>query len=176
MKFIETQLKGAYIIEIEKNTDSRGFFARSWDVNEFKKNNLNEKIVQCNISFNKKIGTLRGMHFQKEPYQESKLVRCTKGKIYDVIIDLRSKSNTYKKWIGVELSENNYKMLYVPQGFAHGFQTLEDNSEIFYQMSEFYKPEQSAGIRWDDKNFDIKWPIIPPIISDKDLSYSPFMD
>ena len=176
MKFIKTELEDAFIIEIEKINDQRGFFSRSWDTNIFKKNNLNGKIVQCNISFNKKKGTLRGMHFQKEPYQESKLVRCTKGKIFDVIIDLRPKSKTYKKWVGVELSENNHKMFYVPEGFAHGFQTLEENSEVFYQMSEFYKPEYSTGVRWDDNTFDIKWPIVPPIISDKDLLYKPFMD
>jgi dTDP-4-dehydrorhamnose 3,5-epimerase len=176
MKFFETKLKDAYIIEVEKNIDERGFFARSWDINEFKKNKINEKIVQCNISFNKKIGTLRGMHFQKKPYQESKLVRCTKGKIYDVIIDLRKESDTFKKWTSIELSENNFKMLYVPKGFAHGFQTLEDNTEVFYQMSEFYKPKYSSGYRWDDNIFKIKWPITPPIISDKDLLYKPFIN
>ena len=176
MKFIKTELEDAFIIEIEKINDQRGFFSRSWDANIFKKNNLNGKIVQCNISFNKKKGTLRGMHFQKSPYSETKLIRCTKGKIFDVIIDLRSKSKTYKKWVGVELSENNHKMFYVPEGFAHGFQTLEENSEVFYQMSEFYKSEYSTGVKWDDDTFKINWPIIPAIISEKDSSYKPFMD
>jgi len=176
MKFIKTKFKDAFIIEIDKINDSRGFFSRSWDTNIFKENNLNEKIVQCNISFNKKKGTLRGMHFQKFPHNEVKLIRCTKGKIFDVIIDLREKSKTYKKWNSVELSENNYKMLYVPEGFAHGFQTLEENTEVFYQMSEFYEPESSTGIRWDDNIFKINWPIVPPIISKKDLSYKLFMD
>lgn len=176
MKFIKTKLKDVFIIEIEKIFDSRGFFSRSWDTSIFKENNLNEKIVQCNISFNTKKGTLRGMHFQKSPYSESKLIRCTKGKIFDVIIDLRPESESYKKWISVELSENNYKILYVPEGFAHGFQTLEENSEVFYQMSEFYNPKYSDGVRWDDEKFNINWPITPPIISEKDLSYSPFMN
>lgn len=176
MKFIKTDLKDAYVIEIEKIYDSRGFFARSWDTDIFIKKNLNEKIVQCNISFNKKKGTLRGMHFQKPPHSETKLIRCTKGKIFDVIIDLRPKSDTYKKWTSVELSENNYKILYVPDGFAHGFQTLKENCEVFYQMSELYNPEHSTGVKWNDESFKINWPINPPIISEKDLSYEQYID
>ena len=171
MKFFETELKCSYIIELEKLEDERGFFSRSWDRNEFKEQGLNHNLVQCNISFSKKRGTLRGMHFQKKPFEETKLVRCTRGKIFDVIIDLRAESNTYKKWIGVELKSDDFKMLYIPEGFAHGFQTLEDNTEVFYQVSNWFSPEHERGIRWDDKELDIKWPINNPIISKKDLSY-----
>ena len=171
MKFFETELKCSYIIELEKLEDERGFFSRSWDRNEFKEQGLNHNLVQCNISFSKKRGTLRGMHFQKKPFEETKLVRCTRGKIFDVIIDLRAESNTYKKWIGVELKSDDFKMLYIPEGFAHGFQTLEDNTEVFYQVSNWFSPEHERGIRWDDKELNIKWPIDNPIISKKDLSY-----
>lgn len=174
MIFIETKLKGSFTIEIEKLEDERGFFARTWDRKIFEEKVSNPNLAQCNISFNKLKGTLRGMHYQKEPYQEAKLVRCTKGRIYDVVIDLRPKSQTFKEWFGVELSEDNHAMHYVPEGFAHGFQTLEDNSEVFYQISEFYKPEYSAGIRWDDKAFQITWPLKPTQISKRDLSYEQF--
>ena len=171
MKLFETELKCSYIIELEKLEDERGFFSRSWDRNEFKEQGLNHNLVQCNISFSKKRGTLRGMHFQKKPFEETKRVRCTRGKIFDVIIDLRAESNTYKKWIGMELKSDDFKMLYIPEGFAHGFQTLEDNTEVFYQVSNWFSPEHERGIRWDDKELDIKWPIDNPIISKKDLSY-----
>jgi len=174
MIFTETELTGAYIIEIEKLEDERGFFARAWDKNIFKKNGLNPDLVQCDISFNKIKGTLRGMHYQIQPYEESKLVRCTRGMIFDVIIDLRKSSKTFKKWVSFKLSNDNYKMLYIPEGFAHGFQTLEDNTEIFYQMSQFYNPDYSKGILWNDPYFKIKWPIENPIISKKDLSYDKF--
>ena len=147
MKFIETKLAGAYIIELDLIKDTRGFFARSWCQEEFAKHGLNPNLVQCNISFNHQKGTLRGMHYQIKPHEEAKLVRCTQGKIYDVIIDLRTNSTTYKQWFGVELSAANRKMLYIPEGFAHGFQTLEDHSEVFYQMSNFYHPESARGIR-----------------------------
>lgn len=159
MLFTETALKGAYIVELEKKEDHRGFFARSWDTNEFAKHNLNSKLVQCNISFSKKCGTLRGMHYQTKPFEESKLIRCTKGKIFDVIIDLRPSSKTFKKWFGIELTDENYKMLFVPVGFAHGFQSLTDNAEIIYQVSEFYTPNSELGIHWNDPTFNIKWPI-----------------
>jgi len=174
MKFIETQLKDAYIIEIEPIEDERGFFARSWCQNEFVKHNLNPNLVQCNISFNHKQGTLRGMHYQEKPHEEAKLIRCTKGAIYDVIIDLRQQSLTFKQWIAVELTADNHKMLYVPEGMAHGFQTLCDNTEVFYQMSEFYHPECARGIRWDDKTFDITWPKIPFCLSERDANYQDF--
>ncbi len=174
MKFSETKLLGAYIIEIEKIEDERGFFARIFDKEEFSKYDLNTDMVQFSISQNLKKGTIRGMHYQTKPYEESKLVRCLKGKIFDIIIDLRPNSKTYKKWFSLELSANNYKMLYIPKGFAHGFQTLEDNSEVFYQISQFYHPEYSKGIKWNDKEFGIKWPLKNSSISEKDLSYAPF--
>lgn len=174
MIFKETKLSGAFVIELEKIVDDRGFFARTWDNKEFEEHDLNTKLVQCNISFNKKKGTLRGMHYQIPPYEEAKLVCCIKGKIYDVIIDLRPHSKTYKNWLAVELAVDNNKMIFVPEGFAHGFQTLEDNTKVFYQMSQFYNQESSRGIRWNDESFDIKWPIKPSIISEKDLSYEPY--
>jgi len=174
MIFTETSLNNAYVVELEKREDHRGFFARTWDKNEFQKHNLNSNLVQCNISFSKKRGTLRGMHYQQKPFEESKLIRCTKGKIFDVIIDLRKSSSTFKKWFGIELTEENYKMLYVPEGFAHGFQSLEDNSEIIYQVSEFYTPNSELGIHWNDPTFNIDWPIQEKIITDKDNSWKFF--
>jgi dTDP-4-dehydrorhamnose 3,5-epimerase len=171
MIFTETNLNGAFIIELEKIEDERGFFARSWDKKEFEKYGLNPNLMQCNISFNTKRGTLRGMHFQDSPYEDAKLVRCTKGKIFDVIVDLREYSPTKNNWIGVELTELNHKMLYVPEGFAHGFQTLEENSEVFYQMSQEYMPEYARGKLWNDPIFNISWPIKSPIISDKDRQW-----
>jgi len=171
MKFEKINLDGAYIIEIEKNEDNRGFFARTFDKNSFLKLNLEIELLQCNVSFNKKAGTLRGMHYQKHPHEEVKIVRCTKGKIYDVIIDVRTDSDSYKKWFGIELSYQNHKMMYVPKGFAHGFLTLEDNSEVFYQMSDCHVPESAMGIRWNDESIGIKWPSSPSVISDRDNSY-----
>jgi len=176
MIFNKTDFKGVFIIEIEKQTDERGFFARTWDMKKFEENDLNSKLVQCNVSFNKEKGILRGMHYQIAPYEEAKLIRCTRGKIFDVIIDLRPESNTFKQWFGVEISDENYKMLYVPEGFAHGFQTLEDNTEVFYQMSETFMPDYARGIRYNDSIFDIKWPITPPIISEKDRIYPSFKE
>lgn len=170
MIFTESKLKGAFIIEPEKIEDERGFFARTWDKEKFVERGLNPKLAQCNISFNKKKGTLRGMHYQVAPYEEAKLVRCTKGKIFDVIIDLRPNSKTYKEWEGIELGSENYKMLYVPEGFAHGFQTLEDNTEVFYQMSEFYIPSHARTIKWDDKEYQIKWPLKPTVLSKNDCT------
>jgi dTDP-4-dehydrorhamnose 3,5-epimerase len=174
--FTETKLKGAFIIEPEKHEDDRGFFARSWCQKEFQAHNLNPRIVQCNISFNKIKGTLRGMHYQAGPFAEAKLVRCTAGALYDVIIDLRPDSPTYKQHIGEVLSAANYKMFYVPEGFAHGFQTLEDNTEILYQMSEFYSPQHARGVRYNDPAFGIKWMIADPVIVDRDLNYPDFTD
>ena len=170
MIFTETILKGAFFLEVKKLEDERGFFGRSWCVNEMKEHGLNTNICQANISFNKSKGTLRGMHYQTAPYQEAKLVRCSRGSIYDVIIDLRKNSPTFKQWIGVELSQENYKMLYVPENFAHGFITLEDNCEINYLMSELYVPGAGATIRWNDPMFNINWPIEPTIMSEKDKS------
>jgi len=174
MKFSKTNLKGVVIIDLEKKEDERGFFARIWDVNKFKDYGLNNLIVQCNISFTKKRGSIRGMHYQLAPYEEAKLIRCTKGRIFDVAIDLRKDSETYKKWFSVELTEDNYKMFYIPEGFAHGFQTLEDNCEVFYQVSQHYIPAAEKGIRWDDPFFKIKWPLEPTIISEKDISWKLF--
>ena len=175
MIFSETKLKGAFIIEIEKREDARGFFARSWCQNEFKTHGLTTEFVQANVSYNKKKGTMRGLHYQKSPYEESKLVRCTRGAIYDVIVDLRPNSPTYKDWIGVELTADNYKMLYVPEGFAHSFQTLMDNTEVTYQVSAFYNPASEGGLRWNDPAFGIKWPTKVEIISDKDRTWPDFV-
>jgi dTDP-4-dehydrorhamnose 3,5-epimerase len=176
MIFQETKIKGAFLIEIEPVKDERGFFARSWCREEFKSRGLNSGLVQCSISFNRKKGTLRGMHYQTAPFEEAKVVRCTSGAIYDVIIDLRPWSPTYKQWLAVELSADNRKMLYIPEGFAHGFQTVADNTEVFYQMSEFYHPECARGIRWDDPVFGIRWPETEErIISPKDQNYPGYL-
>jgi dTDP-4-dehydrorhamnose 3,5-epimerase len=169
--FKETQLKDAYIIEFDRIEDERGFFARSWCVREFEEHGLNPNLVQCNVSFNKKNGTLRGMHYQAPPHEEAKLVRCTKGALYDVIIDLRPDSRTCRQWLGVELTAENRRALYIPEGFAHGFQTLEDDTEVLYQMSEFYHSESARGVRYDDPAFGIDWPVRNPILSPKDSVY-----
>ena len=176
MIFTETNLKGAYIIELEKKGDERGFFARSFDSEIFKKNGLNPNVHQCNISYSKTKGTLRGLHFQLPPYQEAKFLRCVRGKIYDVIVDLRSKSETYKQWIGVELSSDNYKMLYAPEGFAASFQTLTDDVELVYQVSQAYTPEYERGLRWNDPAFNIEWPLELTVMSEKDKSWPLFKD
>jgi dTDP-4-dehydrorhamnose 3,5-epimerase len=172
MIFAETKLKGAYLIDLDKHEDERGFFARSWSSDEFEKHGLNPRLVQCNISFNKKVGTVRGLHYQSSPYQEAKLVRCTMGSLYDVIVDLRSDSSTFKRWFSVELTAQNRRALYVPEGVAHGFQTLVDNTEVFYQMSEFFHPECARGLRWDDPALGIVWPVEEKIISTRDLSFA----
>lgn len=174
MIFTETKLKGAFIIDIEPQEDERGFFARSWCEKEFKQHGLNPRLVQCNISFNKKRGTLRGMHYQVAPFAEAKIVRCTMGAVYDVIIDLRPDSSTFKQWISVELTAENRRALYVPEDFAHGFQTLTDNVEVFYQMSEFYHPECARAVRWDDPAFGVEWLSAPRIISHQDSEYADF--
>ncbi|HAF13528.1 MAG TPA: dTDP-4-dehydrorhamnose 3,5-epimerase [Blastocatellia bacterium] len=175
MIFKETKLRGAYIIEPELIQDERGFFARTWSQEEFASRGLNSKLVQCNSSFNKQRGTLRGMHYQIPPHEEAKLVRCTAGAIYDVIVDLRVDSPTWLKWIGVELIASTPLMVYIPEGFAHGFQTLEDDTEVFYQVSEYYHPELARGVRWDDPAFSINWPLSISVISERDRSY-PFLD
>ncbi|MHC4083600.1 MAG: dTDP-4-dehydrorhamnose 3,5-epimerase [Planctomycetota bacterium] len=174
MLFKKTGLRDSYIIDLELMEDERGFFARSFCQQEFEKRGLNPHIVQCNLSYNKKRGTLRGMHYQAAPHKEAKLVSCVQGSIYDVIIDLRHDSPTYCKWIAVELSVKNYKMLYIPEGFAHGFQTLEDDTMVFYQMSEFYHPECSRGIWWNDPFFQIKWPVRDITVSTRDNNYPRF--
>ncbi len=169
MIFTETKIKGAFVIEPSKLKDSRGFFSRMWCKKEFETRGLVSNFVQFNMSFNNKMGTLRGLHYQITPYKEVKVVRCTKGAIYDVIVDIRSESPTFKQWFGIELRNDSYKMVYVPEGVAHGFQTLEDDSEIFYQVSQFHSPEHERGLRWDDKMFSVEWPETGKrIISDKD--------
>lgn len=171
MIFEKTKLRDAYLIEIEKRSDQRGFFARMWCRKEFEEHGLASQVVQTNISYNVKKGTIRGMHFQIDPYQETKLVRCTRGAIYDVIIDLRRDSPTYGEWTGVELSADNYRMLYVPKNFAHGYQTLADDTEVAYQVTEFYTPGAERGLRHDDPVFGIVWPLPVSFISDKDRSW-----
>jgi len=172
--FIATALKGAFIIEPERREDTRGFFARTWCQQEAAAHGLNPCVVQCNVSFNKKKGTLRGMHYQAAPCAEEKLVRCTMGSIYDVIIDIRPESPTFKQHLSIVLTAQNRSILYVPKGFAHGFQTLEDNTEVFYQMSEFYAPEYARGIRWNDAAFGIQWPDDERIIVERDQTYPDF--
>ena len=174
MKFTETRLKGAYIVQPELMADERGFFARTWCVREFESCGLETRLVQCNISYNKRKGTLRGMHYQVPPFEEDKLVRCTRGAIHDVIIDLRRDSETFGIYNGVTLTEENRTMLHIPKGFAHGFLTLEDDTEVHYQMSEFYAPECSRGIRWNDPFLRIEWPGEVQVISEKDRTYPDF--
>ena len=174
MIFTETPLSRAFVIDLERNEDERGFFARTWDQDVFEQEGLNPALMQCNISFNKKIGTLRGMHFQAVPYQEVKLVRCTMGAIFDVIIDLHLDSPTFRHWFGLELSAENRRMLYIPEDFAHGFLTLKADTEVFYQMSARYLPECACGVRWDDPAFGIVWPAGDKVISDRDQSFPNF--
>lgn len=175
MIFTETKLQGAFLIEPEPVPDERGFFARTWCRREFEAHGLDTSLVQCNISFNRRKGTLRGMHYQTAPHEEVKLVRCTRGAIYDVIIDLRPESPTFKQWFAAVLSAENHHMLYVPAGFAHGLQTLLEESEVFYQMSESYYPECAAGVRWDDPAFAIEWPDDERTMSQRDREYSDFI-
>ncbi len=166
--FAETKLKGAFVLEPERREDHRGFFARTFCKHEFEAHGLNPRVVQCNIAYNKRKGTLRGMHFQDPPHQEAKLVRCTKGAIYDVILDLRPGSPTYKQWVSVEMTEENHKMLYVPEGFGHGYQTLTETTEIIYQVSQFYAPESARGVRHNDPAFGIQWALPVAVISPVD--------
>lgn len=173
--FRETKLKGAFVIDPQRFEDERGFLARSFSAKEFEDHGLNPRIAECNISFSRKRYTVRGMHFQKPPHAQAKLVRCSKGAIYDVIIDLRPESPTFKQWIGEELTAENRRMLYVPEGFAHGFQTLEENTEVFYQISEFYTPQSEGGVRWNDPAFAIRWPASDGVtINDRDRNYPDF--
>lgn len=171
MKFTQTKLKGSFIITPEYIEDERGFFARTFCRREFEDHGLNPDLVQCNISFNHKKGTLRGMHYQIPPHAEAKLVRCTAGAIFDVIIDLRSESPTFKQWFAVELSASNRQLLYIPEGYAHGFQTLSDNTEVAYQHSVFYSPNDARGLKFDDPVLGIVWPLPVSVISSRDQSY-----
>ena len=168
MRFTETPLAGAFLVEMEPTADERGSFARSFCQNEFRSRGLDPVVAQCNVSHNRKRGTLRGLHYQAPPHEEAKLVRCTRGAIWDVIVDLRAGSKTRLKWFGEELTAENRRALYIPRGFAHGFQTLADDAEVFYQMSEFYHPECARGIRWDDPAIGIRWPLADPIVSERD--------
>ena len=177
MVFTETKLKGAFIIDLDKHEDDRGFFARTFCVEEFQARGLNARLIQCSVSFNTRRGTLRGMHWQGPPQAECKLVRATRGAIHDVIIDLRQGSPTFKQHVAVELTAENRRQVYVPEGFAHGFQTLADATEIFYQMSAAYAPGLARGVRWNDPAFGITWPDIERrIINDRDTSYPDFQE
>jgi dTDP-4-dehydrorhamnose 3,5-epimerase len=174
MKFTQTEIAGAFTIDIEKHEDERGFFARSWCVEECASHGLATDVNQMSVSMNHVKGTLRGMHYQTAPFQETKIVRCTHGRIYDVALDLRPDSRTFLRWTGVELSAENHRMLYIPEGCAHGFLTREDASEIFYQISVRYAPDHARGVRWDDPAFGIRWPEEPRVISDRDRQYPDF--
>ena len=172
MIFTETELPGAYVLDLERREDDRGFFARAWCMNELGDHGLVTRIVQANVSFNNRKGTLRGMHMQVAPHAEVKVIRATRGSVLDVIVDLRPDSPTFKQWTGVELSATNGRAMYVPEGFAHGYQTLEDDTETFYLVSEFYAPDAERGLRWDDPAFGIEWPDPEnAILSDKDASW-----
>ena len=174
MIFTETPLPGAFLIESEQLEDARGLFARTWCRREFETRGLETRIAQCSTAFNKRKGTLRGMHYQAPPFAETKIVRCTRGAMYDVIIDLRPESPTFTRHFTAVLTVENRKMLYVPTGFAHGFQTLEDDTEVLYQISEFYSPDHSRGVRWDDPAFGIRWPDDERTIVERDLGYPDF--
>ncbi len=170
MIFRETTLKGAWIIEPERLEDGRGFFARTWCRDEFEARGLSPDFVQCNVSYNRRRGTVRGLHYQDAPHAEAKLVRCTRGAIFDVLVDLREGSDTYLNWAAAELTADNRKMVFAPEGVAHGFQTLDDDTEVFDQMSEPYHPEWARGVRWDDPGLAIAWPLPEGIVSDRDRS------
>ena len=175
MIFTPTRLEGAVLVELERHEDERGFFARTWSADEFAAAGLNPRLVQCSIAGNVRRHTLRGMHFQRAPHEEAKLVRCSRGALYDVVIDLRRGSRTFGEWLGVELSATNGRMLYVPEGFAHGYQTLEDDTEASYQMSQAYAPHAAAGVRWDDPFFGIDWPAAAHrIVSERDRTWPDF--
>ena len=174
MKFTETPLRGAFVIDLEPHQDERGFFARSFCAAEFAKHGLDARVVQCNVSSNAKAGTLRGMHFQQPPVSEAKLVRCVRGAIHDVVVDLRPQSATYRQHFAVELSSENRSAIFVPEQFAHGFQTLTDQTEVEYQMSEFHTPGAAGGFCCDDPAFAIRWPLPISVISPKDLAWPPF--
>src|SRR5690554_4392808 len=174
MIFTETALKGAHIVEIKQLTDERGFFGRSWCKREMEEHGLNSNVVQANTSCSTIKGTMRGMHYQMAPYEETKLIRCTRGAIYDVIIDLRKESPTFMQWFGIELTEKDYKMVYIPERFAHGFVTLTDNAEVTYLVTQYYTPGAEGGIRYDDPSFNINWPVPVKLVSEKDSNHPDF--
>jgi dTDP-4-dehydrorhamnose 3,5-epimerase len=169
---VETPLAGSFVVELEQLEDERGFFARTWCADEFASHGLEAQIAQCNLSSNRRRGTLRGMHYQTAPHHEAKIVRCIRGAIYDVIVDLRADSPTWRRWVSVELTAENRRALYVPENFAHGYQTLTDDSEVFYEMSKPYASGLGRGVRWNDPALKIEWPICDPILSERDRSYS----
>jgi dTDP-4-dehydrorhamnose 3,5-epimerase len=174
MKFHETKISGVFEIHLEPRGDERGFFARAWCKKEFEDHGLDPRVAQCNLSRNNRRGTLRGMHYQAVPFPEAKVVRCTRGSVYDVVLDLRRESPTFKDWIAVVLKAEAGNMTYVPEGCAHGFLTLEDDADVFYQMSEFYHPESARGVRWNDPTFGIAWPEKVEVISERDRTYPNF--
>lgn len=175
MKFIETKLKGVFVIELEKFEDDRGFFARTFCKKEFEEHGLDLSLAQISIAFNKKKGTIRGMHYMLPPNEEIKLVRCSRGSVYDVVLDLRRDSKTFKEWINMEIGDKNNKMIYLPKGCAHGYQSLTDNTEVIYHMSEIFNAKSYSGVRYNDPAFKIKWPIADNvIISEKDKSHPDF--
>jgi dTDP-4-dehydrorhamnose 3,5-epimerase len=174
MNYVATSLPDVWIVELERHSDDRGYFARSWCEEEFRARGLNPRLAQCSVSFNARRGTLRGMHYQAAPHAEAKLVRCTRGAVHDVVLDLRPESKSFKQWITVELNEDNGRAVYIPEGCAHGFQTLTDNTEVLYQISEFHHPQSSRGVRWDEPAFGIVWPIENPILSGRDQHHPLF--
>jgi dTDP-4-dehydrorhamnose 3,5-epimerase len=175
MRFTETALAGVFLVDIEPLEDERGFFARTWCAREFAQHGLASGLVQCSISYNRSAGTLRGMHYQRAPHEEAKLVRCIRGRAWDVVADLRPDSPSCRQWTAVELSADNRRMVYIPAGVAHGFQTLMPDTELFYQMSSFYEPAAAAGVRWDDPMLGIRWPLRDAIVSDRDRAL-PLLD
>lgn len=176
MIFNKTKLPGVFVIDIEKLEDERGFFATSWNNDIFNQYDIDLKLTESDISFNKKKGTIRGLHYEIPPYERTKLVRCTHGKLFDLVLDLRTDSPTFKQWIATELTADNYKMNYIPNGCAHGFQTLEDNTEVLYLMSQAHNPEHASIVRWDDHAFKINWPLTPTVISKRDSTLPDFIN
>lgn len=175
MIFVPTPLPGAFVVDLERREDERGFFARTWCRHEFEEMGLKADLAQCSLSYSRRRGTLRGMHWQAAPWAEAKLVRCTRGLIWDAIVDLRPSSPTYTQYVGVELTAESGRALYVPEGMAHGFVTLEDHSEVSYQMSQFYEPSAARGVRWNDPAFGIEWPLNNPILHPRDAEYPDFV-
>lgn len=174
MIFVETNLSGAFVVEPELFEDERGFFAVTWHADEFARRGLDARLAQCAVSYNRRKGTLRGMHYQRAPHAHAKLVHCTRGAVYDVIVDMRPESPTFTRWSAAELTAANRRALYVPAGFAHGFQSLEDDTELMYHITESYRPEAEAGVRWDDPSFRISWPLEVTVIAPRDRGYPDF--
>jgi dTDP-4-dehydrorhamnose 3,5-epimerase len=174
MKFEPTPVRGAFIVDLEKREDDRGFFARAWCRDEFARQGLTAELAQCNLAFTRAAATLRGLHYQVPPHEEAKLVRCTAGAIFDVVVDLRRESPSFRQWFGIELTAGNRRMLYVPEGCAHGYLTLLDDTETFYQVSAPYVQAAERGVRWNDPAFGIAWPMIPRVINDKDRAHTDF--